>query len=83
MKSFWDRFAAIGGGIFGSVNSIHGFFFLNIPELEFCSIMPELIKAFLFGFIGGFAGWSAKKSGDLLVTSFKHKFFKKEATNEK
>lgn len=78
MKTFWDRFAAIGGGIFGSVKSIHGFFFLNIPELGISSIMPDLIKAFIFGFIGGLAGWAAKKLGDALVYYVKSKFKRNE-----
>ena len=77
MKTFWDRFAAIGGGIFGSVKSIHGFFFLNIPEMGLSSIMPDLIKAFIFGFIGGLAGWAAKKIGDAFVAYVKSKFKKK------
>ena len=77
MKTFWDRFAAIGGGIFGSVKSIHGFFFLNIPEFGLCNIMPDLIKAFIFGFIGGLAGWAAKKLGDAFVAYVKSKFKKK------
>ena len=66
MKVFWDRFAAIGGGVFGSVKSIHGFFFLNIDPVM-ADMMPELVRAFMFGFIGGFAGWAAKKSGDSLI----------------
>lgn len=76
MKSFWDRFAAIGGGVLGSVKSVHGFIFINVQELGLTDVMPELTRAFLFGFIGGFAGWAAKKSGDAFVAFVKSKFKK-------
>ena len=81
MRTFWDRFAAIGGGVFGSMKSVHGFFFLNVSEIGMFDIMPELTRAFLFGFIGGFAGWAAKKSGDSLVLFLKEKLFKKSTSN--
>ncbi len=78
MNAFWDRFAPIGGGIFGSIQSLHGFFVLKMTEAPIpVEILPELTRAFMFGFIGGFAGWAAKKSGDTLISFLKTKLVKK------
>lgn len=71
MNFFWERFAPIAGGIFGSMQSFRGFLLDSMPDTSFVveavSIMPELKQAFLFGFIGGLAGWAAKKFGDTII----------------
>jgi len=72
MKNFLDRLVPIAGGMFGSMKSLNGYFLTHVPNISLSPspedmVMPELLQAFLFGFIGGLAGWAAKKIGDSII----------------
>lgn len=72
MKNFLDRLMPIGGGMLGSMKSLNGYFLTHVPNISLSPppeemVMPELLQAFLFGFIGGLAGWAAKKMGDSII----------------
>lgn len=87
MNLFWERFAPIAGGIFGSMQSFRGFVLSNMPDTSFVveavSLMPELKQAFIFGFIGGLAGWAAKKFGDTIICLLKKIKLKKSLKKSK